>query len=63
LQFLFRAKIEELPVFPRSAVAAARAAPGTPWPRPGVYVDLLRITVERQAALDHLVEELKRAGT
>jgi DNA-binding XRE family transcriptional regulator len=31
-------------------------------PRPGVYVDLMRIAVERQAELDDIVEELKRLG-
>lgn len=31
-------------------------------PRPGVYVDLLRIAVERQAALDEIIEDLKRLG-
>lgn len=31
-------------------------------PRPGVYIDLLRIAVERQAELDDIVEELKRHG-
>ena len=33
---------------------------GRAQPRPGVYVDLLRIAVERQAELDSLIEELKR---
>lgn len=31
-------------------------------PRPGVYVDLMRIAVERQGALDDIVEDLKRQG-
>lgn len=31
-------------------------------PRPGVYMDLLRVAVERQAELDEIVEELKRHG-
>lgn len=31
-------------------------------PRHGVYTDLLRIAVERQAELDDLVELLKQAG-
>lgn len=31
-------------------------------PRSGVYVDLLRIAVERQAELDEIVEDLKRHG-
>ncbi len=31
-------------------------------PRPGIYVDLLRLTVERQVELDDLVEMLKRHG-
>lgn len=31
-------------------------------PRAGVYVDLLRIAIERQAELDDLVEDLKRHG-
>ena len=29
-------------------------------PRPGVYIDLLRIAVERQVELDDLIEEFKR---
>ena len=31
-------------------------------PRSGVYVDLLRIAVERQTELDEVVMELKRHG-
>lgn len=31
-------------------------------PPPGVYIDLLRLVVERQVALDDLVDALKRAG-
>lgn len=31
-------------------------------PRPGVYVDLLRIAVERQAELDGVIDELKHCG-
>lgn len=31
-------------------------------PRPGVYVDLHRIVLERQADLDELAEELKASG-
>ncbi|MGN6549820.1 MAG: hypothetical protein ACTHJ3_08000 [Pararhizobium sp.] len=31
-------------------------------PRPGVYIDLLRIATERQAELDDIVDELKRHG-
>jgi len=31
-------------------------------PRPGVFVDLLRIVVERQAMLDDIAEVLKQKG-
>jgi DNA-binding XRE family transcriptional regulator len=31
-------------------------------PRPGVYVDLLRLAAERQAELDEIVEALKQNG-
>jgi transcriptional regulator with XRE-family HTH domain len=31
-------------------------------PRPGVYVDLLRLAAERQAELDEIVEALKHNG-
>lgn len=31
-------------------------------PRPGVYVDLMRLAVERAAELDEVVEALKRAA-
>jgi len=31
-------------------------------PRPGVYVGLLRIAVERRAELNEIVEDLKRHG-
>lgn len=36
---------------------------GRAQPRPGVYIDLMRITVERQADLDELLEEMKRLGS
>jgi DNA-binding transcriptional regulator YiaG len=32
---------------------------GRAQPRPGIYLDLLRIAVERQAELDELVEALR----
>lgn len=35
---------------------------GCSTPRPGVYTDLLRIAVERAAAIDDVIEKLKRAG-
>lgn len=35
---------------------------GRQQPRRGVYADLLRLAVERQAELDSLVDELKRIG-
>jgi hypothetical protein len=35
---------------------------GRAQPRPGVYIDLLRIMVERQSELDDLAEEMKRVG-
>ncbi len=31
-------------------------------PRPGVYIDLLRVAVERTAELDAVIESLKRAA-
>lgn len=35
---------------------------GSDEPRPGVYVDLLRLVVERASDLDDLVEPLRLAG-
>ena len=39
-----------------------RWAAGEDEPRPGVYVDCLRLAIERAAALDDLIEELKLSG-
>lgn len=36
---------------------------GNEEPRPGIYVDLLRIVVERQAELDDVAERLKQIGS
>ena len=32
-------------------------------PRPGVYIDLLRLATERAADLDMVIEEIKRTGS
>lgn len=39
-----------------------RYVAGTETPRPGVYVDLLRLVTERTQDLDDLAEDLRRAG-
>ena len=39
-----------------------RWAAGTENPRPGVYVDLMRLCLERAQALDELAERLKAIG-
>lgn len=39
-----------------------RWAAGDDQPRPGVYVDLMRIAYERQGDIEDVIERLKRAG-
>lgn len=36
---------------------------GRTQPRPGVYIDLLRLATERAADLDMVIEEIKRTGS